>query len=89
MVAALSILREPGQDAAGDPCGLASPRRQFDNDAGDALGSRARERILAGRQLHSWRCGMTWEVPTFVELRMDAEIGSYQDDFDREPDDRV
>jgi hypothetical protein len=31
---------------------------------------------------------MTWEAPTFVELRMDAEIGSYQDDFDREPDDR-
>jgi len=24
----------------------------------------------------------TWEAPSFVELRMDAEIGSYQDDFD-------
>ena len=24
----------------------------------------------------------TWETPTFVEIRMDAEIGSYQDDFD-------
>jgi hypothetical protein len=24
----------------------------------------------------------TWETPSFVELRMDAEIGSYQDDFD-------
>jgi hypothetical protein len=23
-----------------------------------------------------------WETPTFVEIRMDAEIGSYQDDFD-------
>jgi hypothetical protein len=23
-----------------------------------------------------------WETPSFVELRMDAEIGSYQDDFD-------
>jgi hypothetical protein len=27
---------------------------------------------------------MTWETPTFVEIRMDAEIGSYQDDFDGE-----
>jgi len=25
-----------------------------------------------------------WETPTFVEIRMDAEIGSYQDDFDGE-----
>jgi len=25
---------------------------------------------------------MIWEPPTFVEMRMDAEIGSYQDDFD-------
>jgi hypothetical protein len=24
----------------------------------------------------------TWETPEFVEIRMDAEIGSYQDDFD-------
>ena len=31
---------------------------------------------------------MTWEAPTFIELRMDAEINSYQDDFDREQDDR-
>jgi hypothetical protein len=23
-----------------------------------------------------------WETPSFVELRMDAEIGSYQDDSD-------
>src|SRR5690349_1497669 len=23
-----------------------------------------------------------WETPTFVEIRMDAEVGSYQDDFD-------
>jgi len=30
---------------------------------------------------------MTWETPTFVEVKMDAEINSYQDDFgdDREP----
>ncbi len=25
-----------------------------------------------------------WMTPSFVELRMDAEIGSYQDDFDRD-----
>jgi hypothetical protein len=25
---------------------------------------------------------MTWETPSFIELRMDAEIGSYQDDSD-------
>jgi coenzyme PQQ precursor peptide PqqA len=31
---------------------------------------------------------MTWEAPEFVEVKMDAEINSYQDDFDREPDDR-
>jgi coenzyme PQQ precursor peptide PqqA len=26
----------------------------------------------------------TWETPAFVEIRMDAEIGSYQDDFEGE-----
>ena len=25
---------------------------------------------------------MTWETPGFVEIRMDAEIGSYQEDSD-------
>lgn len=25
---------------------------------------------------------LSWETPSFVEIRMDAEIGSYQDDFD-------
>jgi hypothetical protein len=29
---------------------------------------------------------MTWEVPSFVEIRMDAEIGAYQDDFGTLPD---
>ena len=30
---------------------------------------------------------MTWETPEFVEVKMDAEINSYQDDFgdDRAP----
>lgn len=27
---------------------------------------------------------MTWETPDFVEVKMDAEINAYQDDFDRE-----
>jgi hypothetical protein len=25
---------------------------------------------------------MTWESPSYVEVRMDAEIGSYQEDYD-------
>jgi hypothetical protein len=25
---------------------------------------------------------LTWNTPSYTELRMDAEIGSYQDDFD-------
>ncbi len=30
---------------------------------------------------------MIWETPAFVEIKMDAEINSYQDDFgpDRDP----
>jgi hypothetical protein len=31
---------------------------------------------------------MAWEAPDFVEVKMDAEINSYQDDFGGEPDDR-
>jgi hypothetical protein len=31
---------------------------------------------------------MTWESPEFIEVKMDAEINSYQDDFDRDQDDR-
>jgi len=30
---------------------------------------------------------MTWEAPDFVEVKMDAEINSYQDDFGGGPDD--
>ena len=29
---------------------------------------------------------MPWEAPDFVEVRMDAEINSYQDDFGEERD---
>jgi hypothetical protein len=25
---------------------------------------------------------MAWEIPSFVEIEMNAEIGSYQEDFD-------
>jgi len=31
---------------------------------------------------------MTWETPEFVEVKMDAEINSYQDDVGGEQDDR-
>jgi hypothetical protein len=31
---------------------------------------------------------MIWEAPDFIEVKMDAEINSYQDDFDRQEDDR-
>ena len=30
---------------------------------------------------------MTWETPTFTEIKMDAEINSYQDDFDPDRED--
>jgi hypothetical protein len=29
---------------------------------------------------------MTYEAPSFTEVRMDAEIGSYQEDFEFEPE---
>jgi hypothetical protein len=29
---------------------------------------------------------MHWETPSFVEIKMDAEIGGYQDDFGDPPD---
>jgi hypothetical protein len=25
---------------------------------------------------------MTWETPTFVEVKMDAEVNSYQEDYE-------
>lgn len=30
-----------------------------------------------------------WESPSFVEIKMDAEIGSYQGDFEDAPDIRA
>jgi hypothetical protein len=29
---------------------------------------------------------MKWEPPEFLEVKMDAEIGAYQDDFENIPD---
>jgi coenzyme PQQ precursor peptide PqqA len=29
---------------------------------------------------------MNWKAPSFVEVKMDAEINSYQDDFRDSPD---
>lgn len=29
---------------------------------------------------------MIWEVPAFVEIKMDSEIGAYQDDFKNLPE---
>ena len=29
---------------------------------------------------------MNWEAPSFVEIKMDSEINSYQDDFRDDPD---
>ncbi|MDF0665883.1 MAG: hypothetical protein P0119_07375 [Nitrospira sp.] len=31
---------------------------------------------------------MNWEAPSFVEIKMDAEINSYQDDFRDIPDEK-
>jgi coenzyme PQQ precursor peptide PqqA len=28
---------------------------------------------------------VSWEAPAFVEIKMDAEINAYQDDFGRDP----
>jgi len=28
---------------------------------------------------------MPWEKPTLLEINLDAEVGSYQDDFSDEP----
>ena len=48
---------------------------------------------LATRAVSIWSStaevtDMTWEAPDFVEVKMDAEINSYQDDFGGEQDDR-
>jgi hypothetical protein len=29
---------------------------------------------------------MIWETPTFLEIKMDAEINAYQDDFGEDED---
>jgi len=39
------------------------------------------------RPTSHWRSPMTWEAPDFMEVKMDAEINSYQDDFGGEDQD--
>lgn len=46
----------------------------------DALRLRGKGSFLAARFLEA--LPMSWVTPTFVEIDMSAEIGSYQDDFD-------
>ena len=46
----------------------------------DALRLRGKGSFLAARLLEA--LPMSWVTPTFVEIDMSAEIGSYQDDFD-------
>jgi hypothetical protein len=48
-----------------------------------------RREFSPSKQRPEWEVThMTWEAPDFVEVKMDAEINSYQDDFGQEPDDR-
>ena len=35
--------------------------------------------------VHMLEATMRYEKPEFVEIKMDAEIGSYQNDFDPQP----
>jgi hypothetical protein len=44
----------------------------------DAADASAYDSISKGERL------MTWEKPEFVEIKMDCEINSYQDDFQRD-----
>ena len=43
---------------------------------------------MAADSNHLEVAAMAWEAPDFVEVKMDAEINSYQDDFGGEQDDR-
>jgi hypothetical protein len=71
---------------AGEPHDVQSPRdyaarrRAYRRPALDALGVRGKSES----ELAYGRGGirMHWVTPTFVEIDMSAEIGSYQDDFD-------
>jgi hypothetical protein len=47
-----------------------------------AVGHRPASNHHANRAQEHRMKQMIWETPSFVELRMDAEIGSYQDDSD-------
>jgi hypothetical protein len=39
-------------------------------------------KVLYSRRNPLEVCEMEWVTPSFVEIDMSAEIGSYQDDFD-------
>jgi hypothetical protein len=41
-----------------------------------------REEASMDTEMNTTEKPSAWETPEFVEIRMDAEIGSYQDDFD-------
>jgi hypothetical protein len=78
---------------------VVSPARH-DRDPGGlgsgpyGLDARPRHWIVSAHERHGLEAlspevdAMTWEAPDFIEVKMDAEINSYQDDFDREQDDR-
>ena len=42
--------------------------------------------VLHFPHFHGQVITMTWETPQFVEVKMDAEINSYQDDFGEDRD---
>ena len=42
----------------------------------------ARDGIIVSRPKSRLEDAMTWESPSFVDIRMDAEIGTYQEDYD-------
>jgi hypothetical protein len=41
--------------------------------------SSVRAGALPGQEEVSW---MTWEAPSFIEVKMDAEVNSYQEDYE-------
>jgi hypothetical protein len=55
-----------------------------ERDAGIAITSRSPRQALKEEQMSVKT--RTWRTPTYEEIAMNAEIGSYQDDFDRPGD---
>jgi hypothetical protein len=44
--------------------------------------SESARRGLRGAAVWSILSGMEWSTPSWAEIKMDAEIGSYQEDFE-------